>query len=468
MAPDDTHARDGATLISRGPRASFRAMPSPTKPTVGAMTLIGLALVLAACGNRPASGQFDGSVTNPFNATGVCQHTCTPDPGPAAMTAADCASAEVGLEFYDPPIWTFDGALAPTMYSYTDNTASIASFVDADGNRKTYEPPTIQMARCGDPGNGVIHVLGGPFLGWGGGIGMAMWHFNGGATPATPDNSVIDLSQWEGVSFWARRGPDSQGGVRVLVGDRNTDDDISYLMYRDDPTVPRFCERVRECACLNHMPCTDYDAKADVATVFGGACLPQHPPPGGNPATMSFCGPPHPYTSAGVAASTYVSCNSCGRPNVAGTPPNPNNRCDEPYPAFDSDYPIPTGQPPPSPITIAQGDRQFLHKPCMPFSYRNGTTSLFCYDPSQGETVADTSQQCGDFWTTPVNLTNDWRLYLVPFNTMTQQGWAKRFAALDVAHVSVVRFTWDGGWIDYYIDNVRFYRRQQDAGPPGP
>ena len=44
----------------------------------------------------------------------------------------------------------------------------------------------------------------------------------------------------------------------MLVGDKYTDDDIAYLMYRDDPTgTPRYCERVRECACLNHKACTE-------------------------------------------------------------------------------------------------------------------------------------------------------------------------------------------------------------------
>ena len=64
--------------------------------------------------------------------------------------------------------------------------------------------------------------------------------------------AMKDVSAWEGISFWARRGPDSQAGFRVLVGDKYTDDDIAYLMYRIDPMLPRYCERVRECGCLNH------------------------------------------------------------------------------------------------------------------------------------------------------------------------------------------------------------------------
>jgi hypothetical protein len=123
------------------------------------------------------------------------------------------------------------------------------------------------MARCSNPANpsnGVVHIQGGPFLGWGGGVGTAMKDYPGrpsmpvkAGTPATIASAAVDASAWEGISFWARRGPDSQVGFRVLAGDKNTDDDISYLMYHADPTTPRFCERVRECACLNHQACQD-------------------------------------------------------------------------------------------------------------------------------------------------------------------------------------------------------------------
>ena len=43
---------------------------------------------------------------------------------------------------------------------------------------------------------------------------------------------------------------------------------------------------------------------------------------------------------------------------------------------------------------------------------------------------------------------------------MTQQGWAKHTTKLDLANLTLVRFTWDGGWIDVYLDDVRFYRHR--------
>ncbi|MGO9291512.1 MAG: hypothetical protein ACLQIJ_22505, partial [Polyangia bacterium] len=74
---------------------------------------------------------------------------------------------------------------------------------------------------------------------------------------------------------------------------------------------------------------------------------------------------------------------------------------------------------------------------------------------------AEPDQQCGDYWTFPLHLSTDWQLFLVPFTTMYQQGWAKRWPFFDISSVSVVRLTWDVGWVDYWIDNLRFYRVKQ-------
>jgi hypothetical protein len=57
-----------------------------------------------------------------------------------------------------------------------------------------------------------------------------------------------------------------------------------------------------------------------------------------------------------------------------------------------------------------------------------------------------------------IRLTTDWRLYLVPFTDMHQQGWAKASDRMDLTSASVIRLTWDRGWIDYWIADVQLYR----------
>jgi hypothetical protein len=429
---------------------------------------------------------------------GVCQHTCTPDPGPRLV---DCEAAEENYEFPATFINDFEAvgmtAQATGLYSYTDNSQVIASFVDRapDGrpilqttdvndagdplpdaiykpSRRTYQPPTVSIGRClnkdeGDGGtevdagaartNRALHIQGGPFLSWGGGVGKAMKEYPSTKTPTTWRDAVIDASEWEGISFWARRGPDSQAGFRVLVGDKYTDDDVSYLQYREDPNMPRFCERVRECECLNHMPCTPLPRKLPAAG--GGApinnpdipseCRPDdlHFLP--SETTVTHCGAPMAISGADQAGSSSAACNTCLQ-----------TRCNERYPAYPDDYATPFGMRVEGSGIPIGTDRQFWQKPCSKYTYRNGISSSFCFDPNMGEKPAETTEQCGDHWTRVVNLSNEWQFYTVPFNTMTQQGWAKRSPGLDLTTVSVVRFTWDGGWVDFWIDDVRFYKRR--------
>jgi hypothetical protein len=198
------------------------------------------------------------------------------------------------------------------------------------------------------------------------------------------------MSRWDGVAVWARRGPDSQPLLRVLVGNKYTDDDISFLQYAEDPAKPRYCERSRECACLNG-------------------------------------------TAAIVASQTGESSTKCGV-----------ERCNDPYPAF--------------PDRFGGRDPQFADRPCTPYAFRNGTQSSYCFDPAKDPPPPESDQGCGDYWTFPLHLTTEWQLFLVPFTTMYQQGWAKRWPLFDTSSVSVVRLTWDKGWVDYWIDNLRFYR----------
>jgi hypothetical protein len=419
------------------------------------------------CGTR-AGTNIDAAAAA---TTDACQHTCTPDPLPPLV---NCAASEAGLEFFDAPaIWTFeeDGTTedpengivkkAVHLYSYTDESEAIRSFVVYDTQKretvkKTWEPPVTQMDRCAGtpPGeNHAIHVQGGPFLAWGGGIGTSMKDYPVACTkgmecvgrdPAIPTfdattnripdsvHATLNFSEWEGVSFWGRRGPDSQIGLRVIVGDRFTDDDVNFLMFAADPLQPRYCERVRECACPDHKECLEQTKAEPITSACVNSSTMNLPNPAtGMPVVSTYCGgKAEPRVGGAVAEGSSVQCNSCDR-----------NHCNEEWPAY-------PGHPDPA----------FLNRPCLPYTLKNGVSSSFCFDPALGELPADNDQQCGDHWTKTVALTNEWQFFTVPFSSMTQQGWAKHTTKLDLTNLSLVRFTWDGGWIDVYLDDVRFYR----------
>jgi hypothetical protein len=401
---------------------------------------------------------------------------CIPNQAPAPVTTAptvSCDAAETGLEFFPFfDVLNNENGTSQYFYQYVDGTAGIWP--------SGYSPPAVQQQICNDPGrpqgNQVLHESGGLFTGWGGGIGVGLAHFNsmdadlcllggpvcpaaGGYTTTTPcfcppinsgpgalgaaiNGAAIDVSQWEGISFWARRGPNGQPLMRVLLGDKFTDDDISYLEYSGDSTQPRLCERKIECTCaFQDATCDWYSADATVDPMYSSQVVSgmNPPPPDFNlPTALQnggyFCGPPgsHPGSASSGSSSGNISIsNRCGR-----------TLCDSVYPAYPNAGP----------------DPESVGRACTPYVYRNGAQADVCYNPGTDPLPAESDKQCGDHFTFPVHLTTDWQFFTVPFAQMFQQGWAQQAPYFDLTSVSVVRFTWDSGYVDYYIDNVRFYR----------
>ena len=401
-------------------------------------------------------------------------------------TPIDCQGAEEGLEFFPADILNNDGGMAQYFYQYVDGTAGIWP--------SGYSPPAINQNVCTTDkgGNFVLHESGGLFTGWGGGIGIGLEHLaqdahlctgynssvvcppEGGFTTTTPcycpspmatpkvngvlppypndqnaaaaiSYAALDVSQWDGISFYARRGPNGQPLMRVLVGDKFTDDDISYLMYLGQPTgADRFCERKGECTCLFQDATCDWYPDS----VTGAADDTGLPPPlntGG-----FYCGAPlsHP----GSASSAYQATNNCTAPSgVCANNYCGRTLCDQPYPAYAMNGP----------------DAEWVGRACTPYTYRNGTQASLCYNAGSDPLPAESDEQCGDHFTFPVHLSTDWQFFTIPFNQMSQQGWAKQAPYFDLTSASVVRFTWDAGYVDYYLDNVRFYRVKKPATPDG-
>src|SRR5262249_54150646 len=137
--------------------------------------------------------------------------------------------------------------------------------------------------------------------------------------------AAMDMSQWEGISVWARRAPSSQPLLRMLVGTKDTDDDISFLMMSNDvntykTNTPRYCERVKECSCpFQDTPCTHYnpgdqnDAGAPILPATYNSM----------DAGAWFCGAP------GVTPSYADMAPATGFNNTCNT-----THCNDPYPAY--------------------------------------------------------------------------------------------------------------------------------------
>jgi len=500
------------------------------------LTGAGLALVWAGCAVEP--GELPPDMRIPVNQAdidaGVCIKTCEPDFGSGPV---DCAAAEDGLEFFpgapggsglvpaSSPIWDFEGDVATALYSYTDKTTNTLittgrtdclkqSFDNPNGcDPNGYEPAPSPIERCGKANNKALHVRGGPFFEWGGGVGrrldgvasdaaLALSSANPGAglgnscvlptstnsnpdgctavmpsatpsvetcktlpqinpppdnqpsfcpesetcidcaagRPRTPSDSnqdpgvepldvnayytaEVDLREWEGISFWARRGPDGQRTLRVALGDQNTDDDISFIMTQGG-AAPR-CLRAKECGCKDQeRPCTE---NPDVPGEYW--CW--------NPAT-------DPPISKYGADPTLLNLQRCG-PSM----------CDEPYPAYPA-TPDMTFSTPSNSQPIYRGTNS-----CAYYTFANDTNGYYCYDTQKGPPPPYGGDRCGDPWIYPVVLNPDWTFYKIPFTDLHQDGYAKEFGALDLAAVTMVRFLWPQGYIDFWVDDVRFYRSKQ-------
>jgi hypothetical protein len=451
----------------------FRSLTHPKTLAFVGVSVAVTALVLG-CAREPGEPEFP----TPWNADdlagGQCIQTCQPDFGSSPV---DCAREEAGLEFFPAPVWDFEtaevrmdripGSLkALQLYTYTDNTSDFLvshdcsrMVPDAYCDPNGYEPNTYPAERCGP--THVLRVRGGPFREWGGGMGRRLAGHaadaadlldgidNGTPTcsgddapafcpeaepsideapgrplPSGPPQPlsrlnyyemIVDLREWEGISFWARRGPDSQPGIRVALGDRNTDDDTSFLMSEGGLT-PR-CHRTKECGCRNHRPCTRWN--------LASVCW----DPTRDPEPVQF-------------PDGTINYPLCG-----------NYACDEEYPAFGRDDLIFT--------TPDQDDPNYAGtNTCAPYTFANDITRESCYDPVSGPLPPESTERCGDPWMAPVRLNTDWTFYRIPFTELRQEGYGKEFPALDLAGVTMVRFTWTVGWIDYWIDDVRFYRHK--------
>lgn len=441
--------------------------------------LIGVPLLLSCA---KGDGTYAGKQADPRKGT-QCS-LCTVDP---PHLQVDCAKEEEGTEFLPVTIWDFDQSIATNLYMYNDASGLFSSV------NKSWEPETEAEDWCiGRTGNNVFHYQAGPFTNWGGAIGRHFKCLNGStvhggdklgtsdlgnvgcgsdpdglkacdrefasnvaATPGQQDlawsvcpqrdkqvlesadreagragqeeyllGMALDLSEWDGISFWARRSSDSQAGIRVSIGDKFTDDDMSYLQYHVNPDDKRACERNIECGCNGNSPCY---AKT-VAEYLGQ-------PPTGEPSMRCWDLPPALHRTSSMTDADMLLPPECGQSMCT------NDATGSPR-IFDA---------------LQHGDEQRRDTTCQQYRFNGGIEGLFCYK-ADGQRPQENSQLCGDHWAYPVYLSTEWQFYKVPFTSLLQQGWAKKFDKLDVSTATMIRFQWSTGWMDFWLDDVRVYR----------
>ena len=297
---------------------------------------------------------------------------------------------------------------------------------------------------CGQtPNNWVLHFRGGLFRNWGAGMSHAFVDpvgrfratpfdgcapaadfcpaplpagaaFDGAGLPtkaASGDDyrqshDFWDVTGYDGVAFWARRGPEGHDQALVILTDKFT----SGRLARENQ---KFCRRIRQCypTCLSGAPCSPDD--------------PSSPAP------------------------TY----RCFDPNAGALPPIAIESLQ------DLMYPRCGPSACTSPSTYVDPD--FDGKACRPYTFPAADQSgFYCWDKSDPP-PPDRDEQCQDGWQTSVQLTPDWQFYALPFSEFGQVGFGKRAPYLDLRSLDTIAFGATMGWSDVYFDNVTLYRRKR-------
>lgn len=268
-----------------------------------------------------------------------------------------------------------------------------------------------------------LHYRGGRFNWYGGGMARPFTVGRPETCPAGSDLCVVDTdgnlavgddgkpvkywdaSSYDGVVFWARRGPESATGLLVGLQDRHTSDDLA----KENPN--RECERIKPCkpTCVNGFECIN------------------NPDLVGNERFLNRCMPPgfDPTASVVNVALLEFLFPRCGVSTCIPPDFNP-----------DTDYD---------------------NTECKPYQFTGLEENYWCFGEAPPPPPAE---RCGDGFVAPISLSTDWKLYKLPFDSFRQVGFGKRAPSFDLKTLYSVAFQFTVGYTDVYVDNLSFYRNR--------
>ncbi|HEX3697843.1 MAG TPA: hypothetical protein VH374_20890 [Polyangia bacterium] len=291
------------------------------------------------------------------------------------------------------------------------------------------------------PNDWVMHFRGGLFRKWGGGVSHAFTDPVGrfrpspmDMCPATadfcpaplPENATVDsaglptkaangaelaqshdffdVASYDGVAFWARRGPEGSDQLQVILTDKFT----SSRLARENQ---KYCRRIREC----HTKC-----------LSGAPCSPTVDPTSPTPIYRCFDPAQGPLPLVAIDSELDLMYPRCGV-----------SACTSPTTYIDPD---------------------FDGKDCRPYSFPAADESgEYCWN--EGDTPPPSrDDRCQDGWTTVIQLSPDWKFYALPFSQFSQVGFGKRAQYMDLKSLDTIAFGTNLGWADSFFDNVTFYR----------
>lgn len=443
-----------------------------------------------------------------------------PDPGPTCVDCRQADDVEVLL------IHDFEQAFAPTWFNYGEPGVPIAPPQVGPGadNDAGVPPPYwgLQVPdlnrvpggkRCGS--KHALHLAGGRFQSWGGGfVSLSVTvrgpsHVNRycpgdlnadalgiGTQPASigtgdeqtcsffitpaagqPSRLGMDVSDYEGISFWARRSPSAQATLRIALNDRNTSEGLALAVEREnyearqaDPqapiTEPR-CRRVL--GCCRH--CAPHDR--DGLVLDGDSVV------GIQPVTEKRCWldgeRPHP----------ELRLNADGATEFRSYTRNPNAPEDAGADKWiASSWALVGSMYSTSPYKTAFDEWERDAKLCCPqtmeeedeatklgdpqFGGRECNDYVFNYDYSSGYYCRGegdpplperNENRCGDTFEMSLNIDTEWRFYRIPWGELRR--FTPNRPPIDPTGIFSVALYFGAGYLDTYVDDIGFYRKRR-------
>lgn len=384
---------------------------------------------------------------------------------PDAPSRPPSCSVEDGVEL--ATIVDFEGG-APAWYKFDDGTAPpglgllpLDTTVASTNPSWGLEAVRLEPERCGS--EWALHVQGGPFSNWGGGLGSQYFKITGELAedndlessdvnlysptaadrddPSVVSGKGVNASGYKGVALWARRGQNSQSSFRLILNDKYTSNEAARLQYNRLQGLPAFqsvpqggpyCGRIRACVprgerCANGKVCNRWPENGEW-----------------------YCYNPDQGDTVSPEETPRCDTTSCTSTNdVDCTIDGDEVTCYEASTVY-SDPPETR-----DPLLV---DALFEDKPCTRHAFSDNFQVAVCYDPETDPVPFNKNERCDNGWAAVVNVTNNWEFYRIPWSEFAQDDTLAVAPDFAVDAIFSIGIGFSQGPVDFYIDDISFYR----------
>jgi hypothetical protein len=299
-----------------------------------------------------------------------------------------------------------------------------------------------------------------------------------------PSRLGLDVEDYDGISFWARRGPSGQSTLRVALVDDNTSEDLALQIERqywedvdegEEPDNPNTvvdsdkagaaCKRVKGCCrhCYENLEFQEYVAAGRLGNVMetyrtsvqDRCWVPGEPLPefrttqAGGVLAWDFRSP-----TCGPVPTTEDLMHPCWS--------TPEASASTIWDQWNRDHglccPRTMEEEKADPVEL-NGDPRYGGKPCRPYVFHYDQSSgNYCY--SVGEVLPEKNQnRCGEGFEAALTVPNEWKLFTIPWEEL------RRFTPdkppINSNSIWMLSFYFSSGYLDTYIDDIGFYRRRK-------